>query len=140
MKLGLLGARLIFAAMVGAAALYVHWSWLEFKHGQELAEAKENLRKLASLTAHRFPERDLGDAKAFWKSIGRDEPMKDPWGQEFQLVVEAQEKEKLAWWQSSGPDRAWSTQDDLKQLVPFPKGMPPEAEAPGQNVESAPAR
>lgn len=119
------GVRVLFLLTIIAfsLALAFYGGHLYFREAEEV-RAMENMRKLAALTIRDYPEGNppLGDRSLeFWKRLGRDGPIQDPWGHDF--VLERREDTKgtraLFSWGSAGPDGLWQTADDLKVIVPY---------------------
>jgi hypothetical protein len=109
-------ALLVFALM----SVHLVWAFQGIAAEKNVIFAKENLRKLGSLTVRYFPDKKIEGGEAFWKSIGRPgNPMKDPWGGDFLLEKRDEGSRSFFYWYSAGPDRVQGTKDDLEFLVPY---------------------
>ena len=80
------------------------------------AEAIEQVKRLAYLTAQLFPGGRPAIGDSFWRTIERTSPMLDPWGKAY--VLESI-RFGLYRWSSAGPDGGYGTEDDIESYVPY---------------------
>lgn len=130
----------MFRALVLAVAIlltgaHLFWMYRSYSRATEVIEANTSLRRLATLTVQHFPDH-RPTAEAFWKLIGRAEPISDKWGTEFQLESRDQDGKPAFFWRSAGADRLWGTRDDLELGVPFAEGPGPDLGPPEGNTGS----
>ncbi len=104
------------AGWIAITVSHVVWFVYDLRQAKEVQRVQVGLRRLAALSVRNFPDRNLNDADLFWKAIGREKPMRDPWGTEFR--VEGKEGRRY-FWRSAGPDGRWDTADDLAVEIPF---------------------
>jgi hypothetical protein len=102
-----------------------------------VAETKQNVKRLASLTLDVFHGQDPPEGASLWAAIGRTSPMVDPWGQEYRMEVLQGQFYREYIWVSAGPDRVMGSQDDLKARVPFQHGNGPDLTRPEISPEGS---
>lgn len=79
-------------------------------------EARLEVKRLAENTLRYFEARKPPTGEAFWRTIGRNTPLLDPWGQAYALDIP---QEGSFRWRSGGPDQRLGTPDDLSAEVPY---------------------
>lgn len=135
--LALAGAALALAAI----GFELFTGWRDVRNWQESALARESLRRLAALTIRNFPERNLENPELFWKSIGREgDPIRDYWGQAYEVNWTGEGASRSYRWYSCGPDRRPGTADDIVVEVPYPAGILPEGAEPANPPTSFDAK
>ncbi len=82
----------------------------------ESIEARVEVKRLAENTLRYFEARKPPTGEAFWRTIGRTEPLRDPWGQPYVLDIP---QEGSFRWRSAGPDQRLGSADDLSAEVPY---------------------
>lgn len=76
-------------------------------------QVDDELKRLQRATMQAFHDKAAPTEAQFWKEIGRAEPMKDPWGNNYRL---SHLGDDLVWL-SSGPDKKMNTSDDFSKFV-----------------------
>jgi hypothetical protein len=83
-------------------------------------EAQGEVKRLALVTLRLFRYGRPPTGEAFWKEIGRKDPMLDPWGKAYVLETP---QAGLFLWRSAGPDEGYGTEDDLVAKIPYGEGV-----------------
>lgn len=109
---------LVLAASVAQGAIFFH----RYRQEQDAALTRASVKRLAGLTMELFRSEDPPQGKAFWQAIGRAEPMRDVWGQEFRMEIFFGDTHKEFIWSSAGPDGKFASADDIKARVPYQRG------------------
>lgn len=108
--------RYLWLGLLGVATLaLVGWAAREGVRSLRVVEARETLRKLGRLTLETYAQQRAPRGNEFWASLGRSQPMLDPWGREFLL----QSEKKALYWRSAGPDGIMGNGDDIVQVLPL---------------------
>lgn len=136
--------RLVFfVAFVTLTAAHLWLGWKNLRAGERVLEARTAVSRLAKLTLEVFERRSPPQGQAFWKAIGRDAPILDPWGQEYRMEIFSGESSRQFIWISAGPDGRFGNRDDLRAQVPYQDGatldltpLSPEG-AQGEDTTSA---
>jgi hypothetical protein len=89
------------------------------KEGRKI-EAREVVRRLSRVTIKFFNKGAPPTGAVFWKTIGKKEPLRDPWGLPYELDLPSAKEFR---WLSAGPDRKRHTEDDLISRMPFSDGQ-----------------
>lgn len=82
-------------------------------------EAHEGISRLVKVTIQLFQNGRPPTGAAFWKELGRTDPMLDPWGKPFVLETSQQ---GVFVWRSAGPDGGYETKDDIASPIPYGDG------------------
>lgn len=96
---------------------------------------RDDLRRLSKVTLQFFSKRVPPSAESFWRSIGRAEPLEDPWGTPYRLDLPSPDEFR---WSSAGPDRKHQSADDLVSRIPFGDGGGIDFTQPHLEDESTP--
>lgn len=112
-------ARLAFTLMAIVTGVHAFWMYEGLRDAREAIDVQVGMRRLAALTIRNFPERNLVSADLFWKSIGRETPIKDAWGTDYFVEITGSAPLEKIFWRCAGPDRRWKTHDDINVEVPY---------------------
>lgn len=82
-------------------------------------EAREGIGRLVKVTIQLFRHGRPPKGDAFWKELGRTDPMLDPWGKAYVLETSRQ---GVFVWRSAGPDGGYETPDDIFSPIPYGDG------------------
>lgn len=86
---------------------------------QMKAEARSDISRLVKVTIRLFQHGRPPMGDAFWKELGRTDPMIDPWGKPYVLETSRQ---GVFTWRSAGPDGGYETPDDIFSPIPYGEG------------------
>lgn len=118
---------LLFTCLTGLQA----WQgYLRLQKESKRVESQQGLARLAQVTVNLFPTGRPPMGNDFWKAIGRESPMLDPWGRAYVLE---NPMGTLYRWRGAGPDGGYDTGDDLVATIPY--GLQtPQPEEPGREL------
>lgn len=86
---------------------------------EKKAEARQGITRLVRVTIQLFQHGRPPKGDAFWKELGRSDPMLDPWGRPYVLETSQQ---GVFVWRSAGPDGGYETEDDISSPIPYGEG------------------
>jgi hypothetical protein len=110
--------RILWLALIVALTFaHLFQCYSSFARVGKILEAKSDLRRLARAVLHISGGRASSE-KSFWVTVGRTEPMRDPWGQDYLFEPAPKMAGGRQRWRSAGPDRSYGTEDDLEHPVP----------------------
>ncbi|MCO5142017.1 MAG: hypothetical protein M9962_02880 [Oligoflexia bacterium] len=87
------------------------------------AQTKLQLKRLSLLTLQLFEGKKPPTLKEFYDILGSKNRFVDAWGTEYQIQVIDLPYSKAYSWVSAGPDKEFSTEDDLKYSIPYQNGL-----------------
>ncbi len=86
-------------------------------------ETKAELKRLSKVTLQIFARGRPPAGEEFWRAVGLEKPILDPWGTPFRLTTPEPERME---WRSAGSDRFFDTSDDLVLKVPYGSSLQPD--------------
>lgn len=119
------------------ALSFSHGVWMAARLREESRklDARDDVRRLSKVTLQFFKSGTPPSGDVFWKTIGRSEPLRDPWGLAYELDSPGPHEFR---WASAGPDQKLRTSDDIFSRVPFGDGMGIDFTQPHLEGDQAP--
>ncbi len=112
---------LVFSLVISLGWLF--WAATGISIQRQKFATREELKRLSKVTLQIFSRGRPPAGEEFWRSVGLEKPIQDPWGTPFRLTTPEPERFE---WRSAGPDRFFDTADDLELKVPYGASLQPD--------------
>jgi hypothetical protein len=116
---------LIFSSLL--SVFWIFWAVEGLSKEKNNIEARAEVKRLSKITLRLFSRGKPPSGEEFWKFVGMEKPLADPWGSA--LVLNTLDAESFEW-RSAGADRILHTVDDVAVKVPYGDGLNPDLTEP----------